>query len=112
MTSSDPAAHSSLSTSVREISLSQLESAPNTWLSEGTPWVLRDAVAEWPLVHAAKKNRSSCLDYICRFYQGHKVSAFLGEPEINGRFFYNQDFSRLNFLQVQTRLDQVIAKLR
>ncbi|MAJ50195.1 MAG: cupin [Flammeovirgaceae bacterium] len=112
MTRSDPTASSSPSISVREISLPQLESAPDTWLSEATPWVVRDAVAEWPLVQAAKRNRSSCLDYICRFYQGHKVSAFLGEPEINGRFFYNQDFSGFNFLQVQTRLDQVTAKLQ
>ncbi len=35
----------------------------------------------------------------------------MGEPTIDGRFFYNEDLSGFNFLQVQTRLDQVIDKL-
>jgi len=111
MASSEATANNAIGSPIREITLSQLESAPGIWLSDCTPWVLRDAVAEWPLVQAANKSSSNSLEYICRFYQGQKVSAFLGEPEINGRFFYNQDFSGFNFLQVQTRLDQVIAKL-
>jgi len=112
MASSETIANSQVSAPIREITLSQLQSAPEVWLSEAAPWVLRDAVSDWPLVQATKKSTASSLDYLRRFYKGHKVSAFLGEPEINGRFFYNQDFSGFNFLQVQTRLDQVIAKLQ
>ena len=101
MASSETIANSQVSAPIREITLSQLQSAPEVWLSEAAPWVLRDAVADWPLVQATKKSTASSLDYLRRFYKGHKVSAFLGEPEINGRFFYNQDFTGFNFLQLQ-----------
>ena len=97
--------------SIREISVAQLEHSPDLWLKESTPWVLRDAVSDWPIVALARQSDGGALDHIRKFYTGQKVSAFLGEPSINGRYFYNEDFSGFNFLQVQTRLDQVIDKL-
>ena len=96
---------------MREISVAQLEQSPDLWLKESTPWVLRDAVSDWPIVTRARQSAGAALDYIKQFYKGQKVSAFLGESTIDGRFFYNEDFSGFNFLQVQTRLDQVIDKL-
>lgn len=111
MASLNPAEDSRANSPIREISVTEFERAPDAWLEEATPWVLRDAVSEWPIVKLAKQDTRGPLDYIRKFYQGQKVSAFLGEPTIDGRFFYNEDLSGFNFLQVQTRLDQVIDKL-
>lgn len=111
MASLSPSVDSGASSPIREISVAEFERAPDAWLKEATPWVLRDAVSEWPIVKLARQNTRGPLDYIRKFYQGQKVSAFLGEPTIDGRFFYNEDLSGFNFLQVQTRLDQVIDKL-
>ena len=111
MASLNPAEDSRANSLIREISVTEFEQSPDAWLKEVTPWVLRDAVSEWPIVKLAKQDTRGPLDYIRKFYQGQKVSAFLGEPTIDGRFFYNEDLSGFNFLQVQTRLDQVIDKL-
>ena len=73
---------------IREINFAQLEQSPDLWLKESTPWVLRDAVSDWPIVTRARQSAGAALDYIRQFYKGQKVSAFLGEPTIDGRFFY------------------------
>ncbi|MEK9656361.1 MAG: cupin-like domain-containing protein [Halieaceae bacterium] len=111
MTGCDASGGENQSAPVREISLSEFETAPDTWLTEATPWVLRDGVRDWPIVKASMQSNSSALDYLRSFYQGQKVSAFLGEPEHQGRFFYNQDFTGFNFLQLQANLAQVMEKL-
>ena len=39
------------------------------------------------------------------------MAAFLGEPNIKGRFFYNSDLSGFNFTQLDTSLQQLSEKL-
>jgi hypothetical protein len=53
------------------------------------------------MVDAAIDSDEVFLQYLLGFYRGHQVSAFLGEPEIGGRFFYNENQSGFNFIQVQ-----------
>ena len=61
---------------------------------------------------AAEQGDAAFLDYLLRFCSDKKVSAFLGEPEIQGRFFYNEDLSGFNFVQLDTTLQQLADKLR
>ena len=37
------------------------------------------------------------MDYLRSFYNGKTISASFGGPEIEGRLFYNEDFTQLNF---------------
>jgi hypothetical protein len=99
------------STPIREISAADLTSEPERWTCAAQPWVARSLAGEWPLVKEAKKGNTEFFTYLLRFYSGVKVSAFLGEPEIRGRFFYNADMTGFNFTQVQTQLDQLADKL-
>ena len=57
------------------------------------------------------KVRTKRLNIWLASIKGRPVSAFLAEPESKGRFFYNEDVSGFNFVQVNTRLDQVFSKL-
>ena len=84
---------------------------PDLWLESEAPWVARNLGAEWPLVRASKNGDHAFLSYLLRFYSGHKVAAFLGEPNIKGRFFYNSDLSGFNFTQLDTSLQQLSEKL-
>lgn len=79
-------------------------------LHADAPWVVRGLAADWPVVQAS---RDPCqfVDYLQGFYAGKPVCAFLGEPQHRGRFFYNEDLTGLNFVAVDTRLDQVTQKL-
>ena len=80
-------------------------------LTSDTPWVARGYLSKWPVVQHAKQGSENALSYLAGFYEGRPVSAFLAEPETNGRFFYNEDVTGFNFVQVDTRLDQVFSKL-
>ena len=51
------------------------------------------------------------LDRLRDYYQGRPVSLFLGTAEIEGRFFYNDDMTGFNFLQMEANLGDVFDKL-
>lgn len=96
--------------------IEELEIAPGTILDRqvlesDTPWVIRGYLKDWPVVKAAEENTASALTYLASFYGGRSVNAFLAEPDKRGRFFYNDDITGFNFVQVSTRLDQVFEKL-
>ncbi len=75
------------------------------------PVVLRGLVAHWPLVHAGLQSAQAVCDYLRGFYRDATVDAWLGEAHIQGRFFYNDDFSGFNFHPQRLRLDQVLDEL-
>ena len=96
---------------ITEVELSAGTSPSQELLTSDTPWVARGYLREWPVVEHGKQGDEKALAYLASFYQGRPVSAFLAEPEYKGRFFYNEDVTGFNFVQVDTRLDQVFSKL-
>ena len=78
-------------TAIDEIDADALRADPARWIQAAQPWVARSLVDGWPLVSAANESDSAFLDYLLGFYSGNQVSAFLGEADIGGRFFYNED---------------------
>jgi hypothetical protein len=96
--------------------IEELEIAPGAILDRqvlesDTPWVIRRYLKDWPVVKAAEESAASALTYLASFYGGRPINAFLAEPDKRGRFFYNEDITGFNFVQVSTRLDQVFEKL-
>jgi hypothetical protein len=75
------------------------------------PVVLRGLVAHWPAVQAGLAQEQGMDAYLRRFYRDATVTAFLGAPEIDGRFFYNDDLSGFNFAPVRARLDAILDEL-
>ena len=98
-------------TAITEVQLSPGIPPSQALLLSDTPWVARGYVADWQLVKAAASGAGNALAYIAGFYQGRPVNAFLAEPEFDGRFFYNDDLTGFNFIQVNTQLTQVFEKL-
>ena len=96
---------------IRELDAEDIALKPELWLQADTPWVARGLNKDWPVVKAAEQGDAAFLDYLLRFCSDKKVSAFLGEPEIQGRFFYNEDLSGFNFIQLDTTLKQLADKL-
>jgi hypothetical protein len=90
---------------MREIHGADPAALPDGLLSATEPVVLRGLVSGWPAVKAGDAG------YLRRFYQDATVVAFLGAPEIEGRFFYNEDLSGFNFCPVRARLDQILGEL-
>lgn len=72
------------------------------------PAVLRGVARDWPAVKAASGSDEKACDYLTRFYRGAPVEAFLGAPEIAGRFFYRSDMAGFNFEKKRGRLTDVL----
>ena len=96
---------------VREITGVDPRALPDNVLRSTEPLVLKGLVANWPMVRAGLESDRSAIAYIRRFYQGATVGALLGPPQIEGRFFYNEDLSGFNFKAVKLKLDVMLAEV-
>jgi len=70
------------------------------------PAVLRGLAARWPAVAAARRSDQDFIDYIRRFASPRPVGTIVGQPDIDGRFFYNEDMSALNFQRGTSNLQE------
>ena len=75
------------------------------------PAVLRGLASDWPAVRAARESDEALVDYVKRFSKGLKVAAIVGEPEIDGRFFYSDDLRGFNFQRGQSPLEPFLDRL-
>jgi hypothetical protein len=75
------------------------------------PVVLRGIARDWPAVTAARASAEAGVGYFKRFSRPDPVSAILGEPSIEGRFFYTPDLAAMNFVRGQTPLDPFLDRL-
>jgi hypothetical protein len=80
-------------------------------LSGGEPRVLKGLVAHWALTRAGRESPQRAMAYLLSFYNGKTLSASFGPPEIAGRLFYNEDFTRLNFSAERAQLDDVLTRI-
>jgi hypothetical protein len=69
------------------------------------PAVLRGLASSWPAVEAARRSDEDLIAYLRRFRVERPVGTIVGMPEIEGRFFYRDDFQALNFQQATSALD-------
>jgi len=65
-------------------------------LASAEPVVLRGLVSDWAITRAGLSSDQEAMEYIRSFYNGKTISASFGGPEIGGRLFYTEDFTRLN----------------
>ena len=80
-------------------------------LTSTQPVVLRGLVSHWPVVKAGLASEQGGERYLRECYRDATVVAFLGAPDIEGRFFYNHDLSGFNFCPVHARLDKILDEL-
>ncbi len=93
---------------IREVSGVDARALPAGLLESTEPLVLRGLVSHWPMVRAALESSQAASRYLLGFYRDATVGAMLGAPEIEGRFFYNEDLSGFNFKTERMRLDAVL----
>jgi hypothetical protein len=80
-------------------------------LASTEPVVLRGLASSWPMVGKALASQQEAGAYLRRFYRGEKVLAFLGAPEMAGRYFYNESLSGFNYAAIKAPLDKVLEEL-
>jgi hypothetical protein len=77
----------------------------------GQPAVFRGLAADWPAVRAARESDEAFIAYLRRFRVDRKVGVLIGEPEIEGRFFYRDDMHGFNFARGTSPLDPFLDRL-
>jgi hypothetical protein len=75
------------------------------------PAVLRGLVADWPAVAAARESTDALKSYLACLDSGTRIRAFVGAPEMRGRFFYSADFDGFNFGQVEGELQRLLSAI-
>ena len=97
---------------MREIAGATPAMLTDALLTSTEPLVLRGLMASWPAVGACRAQPHGGDAYLRRFYRDATVVAMLGAPNIDGRFFYNEDLSGFNFAPVRVKLTQILDELR
>ena len=75
------------------------------------PLVLKGLVAEWPAVKACSQSLAAATRYLSAFFTDQPVTVYVGDSDIKGRFFYNEDFTGFNFKSGYGHLATVLQKL-
>lgn len=80
----------------------------------GQPAVLRGLVGHWPAVAAGRESAEALADYLRRFAVARELPVLVGPPEIEGRFFYRDGLTELNFRRGKATfaafLDRLLAQ--
>lgn len=87
------------------------EAIPARVLESDTPLVLKGLVADWPAVAECAPSLAAAANCLARFWSEAPVTVYVGDPGIDGRFFYTEDFTGFNFKSTSAPLPLVLQKL-
>lgn len=96
---------------VEQLENCQANAIPEKVFSSTKPLLLKGLVESWPIVQAGLQSDQAAADYIRSFDQGAPLTVYQGDPSIEGRIFYNEDFSGFNFERTRQPLVQVLNKV-
>ena len=84
---------------------------PDDVLAATEPVVLRGLTLSWPATQAARRSDADIATYLRSHWRDATVGMLIGPPDIQGRFFYNEDLSGFNFNRDMGKLDAVLDTL-
>lgn len=96
---------------MRELSAVDPRAIGDDILTSPVPLVIRGLVAHWPAVRAARESAQAGSAYLRGLCRDATVGAWLGPPDIEGRFFYNHDMSGFNYQPQRLKLSAVLDEL-
>jgi hypothetical protein len=100
-----------IDTKVKEISSCRPGDIPDFVFSSSEPLILKGFASEWPIVKAGLSSAVDAADYLRALYNGSPAFSAYGEPDTEGRIFYNEDMTGFNCQGVKADLNLVLDKL-
>src|SRR5580704_5315102 len=80
-------------------------------LPAGRPAVFKGAVDNWPLVQRRTDSPAAIIDYLKSFNPATQVEWIAGDPQMNGRFFYNDAMDGMNFRRARGTFGDALTLL-
>lgn len=99
-------------TLVKEVHDMDPHNIPPELLASEQPLILKGVASTWPLAKAGLVSDDDAITYLRSFYEDKTVGTFIGAPENNGFYFYNEDMSGLNYRSDRVRLDTVLDQIQ
>ena len=96
---------------IEEIPVERDGSIPEAVISSTQPYVLRGLVKNWPMVKAAQDSAKQAVDYLSQFSTDEPLTVYRGDAGIEGRVFYNDDFSGFNFQADRLPMAEITSQL-
>ena len=84
---------------------------PEEVFTSTKPLLLKGLVTDWPLVQAGKQSARAAADYIRAFDCGTPLTVYQADANIDGRIFYNEEFTGFNFERARQPLAQVLDSI-
>jgi len=97
---------------MRELSGVHPQAIGDDILRSTEPVLIRGLVSAWPAVQAGLESAQAASAYLQAFCGDATVGAWLGPPDIEGRFFYNADLSGFNYQPQRLKLSAVLDELQ
>jgi hypothetical protein len=98
-------------TPIRELTGAAADAMSDARLRETQPWVQRGLVAHWPMAQAGQRGAADAMAYLRHTWGGQPVGILLAPPQVQGRFFYNDTLTGMNFRRETAPLDVVLDAL-
>jgi hypothetical protein len=96
---------------IRELAGAPADALSDERLRDTRPWVQRGLAAHWPMVQAARRSDADAMAYLKGTWGGDIVGMLLAPPQAEGRFFYDDTFTGMNFKRERAPLDVVLDAL-
>lgn len=87
------------------------EQFKNEIVPQNKPVILKSLMSDWSAVKAGKASPKSFAEYIKAHDNKKEISAVVGSPDIDGRFFYSEDLKGVNFIRKSVTLSTAIEHL-
>lgn len=80
-------------------------------IQSNEPLILKNLIADWPLVKAANESNRAIMDYLSGFYNGRPTVVCKLKPEANGRLFYDESLTLLDYSSYKGRIDDTLEAI-
>lgn len=76
--------------------------------SSSEPIIIKGLVKSWPLIQAGLTSDEAAVNYLKKHYNGNPSGVYFGEPNIKGKFAYDDTVTKLNFSVKKMPLNEML----
>jgi hypothetical protein len=96
---------------IKELQGVMPDNIPADVIVAAEPVMLKQLVGNWPLVRAGRLSDRASVDYIKKFYNGNTSIVCKIPPANNGRMFYNENCTALDYESFKGRIDDTLEAI-